>query len=191
MSSYRNSGPERHAIFGGSNYHWINYTPERMLEVYENSQAAERGTELHAYAQKAIELGIKQSRSKKTLNLYINDAIQFKMNPEVEVYYSPFFFGTADALSFDPFARVLRIHDLKTGTTPAHMEQLGVYAAFFYLQHSFNPNDYTTILRIYQNDDIAELIPDSQMIIDIMNTAVSFNEMLAYKYGDNQNGNLY
>ena len=50
-----------------------------------------------------------------------------KMTPEQILYYSDNCFGTADAILFRN--NFLRIHDLKTGKIPAHMEQLEIYAS--------------------------------------------------------------
>lgn len=61
--------------------------------------------------------------------MYVNDAIGFKMTPEQPLFYSENCFGTADAISYRN--KLLRIHDLKTGLIPAHMEQLMIYAALF------------------------------------------------------------
>lgn len=123
----------QHAFLGASKYHWINYTDDKLAESYQNFLAVQRGTELHAFAAQAIRHGIKLQKSAKTLNMYVNDAIGFKMTPEQVLYYSENCFGTADAISFrNDF---LRIHDLKTGTVPAHMEQLRIYAALFCLEY--------------------------------------------------------
>ena len=111
-----------HAFLSASNYHWINYSEEKVEETYSKWRAAQKGTKLHAFAADCIRLGQKLPRSKQTLNMYVNDAIGFKMTPEQILYYSPNCFGTADAIIFrNDF---LRIHDLKTGETPAKMEQL-------------------------------------------------------------------
>ena len=97
------------------------------------------GTRLHAWAKETIDLGIKQPRSKKTIYAYVNDAIGFRMSTEVVLYYSDRFFGTADAISFRN--GFLRIHDLKTGKTAVHMEQLEIYAALFCLEYRVKPGD--------------------------------------------------
>lgn len=47
----------KHAFLSPSNYHWVNYTEEKLHERYTASRAAQRGTELHALAHSAIELG--------------------------------------------------------------------------------------------------------------------------------------
>ena len=78
-------------------------------------------------------------------------------------------FGTADAISFNEKEKLLRIHDLKTGTTPAHMEQLMIYAALFCLEYHKNPKQFNTELRIYQNFDIIISNPTGDEIEDYMN----------------------
>ena len=116
-----------HAPFGASQSAWLRYDDEKILSVYSNMKAKEMGARLHAWAKETIDVGIKQPRSKTTIYAYVNDAIGFKMDTEVVLLYSPRFFGTADAICFRN--GVLRIHDLKTGKTPVHMEQLMTYAA--------------------------------------------------------------
>ena len=108
-----------HAFLGASKYHWLNYDEDKLRIIYANTQASAMGTRLHAFAAEAIDLGRKQPKNKETLNMYINDAIGFKMTPEVVLFYSENCFGTADAISFRNDK--LRIHDLKTGTIPAHV----------------------------------------------------------------------
>lgn len=54
-----------HAPFGASKSSWLRYSDEKVVEVYNNLQAAEMGTRLHEWAKQTIDLGIKQSRSKK------------------------------------------------------------------------------------------------------------------------------
>ena len=54
----------------------------------------------HAYAARSIRVGRKFSQSKKTLNAYINDAIDFHMLPEVGLYYSENCYCIADAIDF-------------------------------------------------------------------------------------------
>ena len=91
----------KHAFLSASKYHWIRYDEKRLAEVFRNSPAAERGTQLHALACQCIKLGVRLPRNRKTLNLYVNDAIGFGMTPEVPLYYSKNCFGTADAISYD------------------------------------------------------------------------------------------
>jgi hypothetical protein len=129
----------QHAMFSPSKPSWLRYDDNRAIEVFKNKQAKVIGTRVHAVASELIELGIKLGKSKKTLNMYVNDAIGYQMSPEVVLFYSERFFGTADAISFREDKKTkrlkLRIHDLKTGKVPADMEQLRVYAALFCLEY--------------------------------------------------------
>lgn len=68
----------KHAFLGASNYHWINYDSDKIINTYMRRQATLKGTALHELAAKLIELGQKLPKSKKTLNMYVNDAIGFK-----------------------------------------------------------------------------------------------------------------
>lgn len=166
----------QHAFLGASKYHWINYDAEKLTKTYTNFLATQRGTVLHDFASRCIKLGQKLPKSKKTLNMYVNDAIGFRMNPEQVLYYSNVCFGTADAISFRD--NVLRIHDFKSGSVPAHIEQLEVYAALFCLEYHVNPGDIEIELRIYQNNDILALEPDPSEIKAIMDKAVAFSELI-------------
>ena len=122
----------KHAFLSASSHHWLNYDEERLTERWLNAQAARRGTELHAFAHESIRLGIKLPNNQKTLNRYVNDAIGFRMRCEQVLYFSPNCFGTADAIALN--RETLRIHDLKTGVIPGHMEQLEIYAALFCME---------------------------------------------------------
>lgn len=165
-----------HAPFGASQSSWLRYSDDKALDVYKNLQAKIMGTRLHAWAKETIDLGIKQPRSKKTLYAYVNDAIGFKMDTEVVLYYSDNFFGTADSISFrDNF---LRIHDLKTGKTPVHMEQLEIYAALFCLEYKVRPGDIDMELRIYQNDEVIVFNPTAEDILPIMDKIVHLDKLL-------------
>ena len=165
-----------HAPFGASKSSWLRYSDDKIIEVYNNLQAAEMGTRLHEWAKQTIDLGIKQSRSKKTIYSYVNDAIGFNMSTEVVLFYSENFFGTADAISFRN--NFLRIHDLKTGRRPVHMEQLEIYAALFCLEYKIKPGDIRMELRIYQNDEILVHEPTAEDILPIMDKIVHVNKML-------------
>ena len=144
-----------HAVFGASQCSWINYDDDKFIERLNTLEAARQGTELHDLAAKCIKNKVQLKRSRKTLNLYVNDAIGYHMEPEVVLYYSENFYGTADSICFRN--NFLRIHDLKTGVTPAHIEQLEVYAAFFCLEYNVNPNTIEIELRLYQSDEIKVL----------------------------------
>lgn len=164
-----------HAPFSPSQPAWLRYDDNKAIESYSNRQAAEMGTRLHAWAKDTIDLGIKQPKSKKTLYTYVNDAIGYKMDTEVVLYYSPIFFGTADAIVFRN--GFLRIHDLKTGKTSVHMEQLMIYAALFCLEYKVKPGTIDMELRIYQNDDILVCNPTAEDIVPIIDKIVHLNKI--------------
>ena len=165
-----------HAPFSASQNSWLRYDDEKLLSSFANKKAAEMGTRLHAWAKETIDLGIKQPKSKKTLYAYVNDAIGFKMSTEVVLYYSDRFFGTADAICFRN--NVLRIHDLKTGITPVHIEQLEIYAALFCLEYKVKPGEIDIELRIYQNDEVLIHNPTAEDILPIMDKIVHLNKLL-------------
>lgn len=165
-----------HAPFGASQSAWLRYDDEKILATYNNMKAKEMGTRLHAWAKETIDLGIKQPRSKKTIYAYVNDAIGYKMDTEVVLFYSPRFFGTADSICFRN--GTLRIHDLKTGVTKVHMEQLMIYAALFCLEYKIKPSDIEIELRIYQSDEVLYHNPTAESISSIMDRIVYLDKML-------------
>lgn len=168
-----------HAPFSASQSSWLRYSDEKALTVYQNKKASEIGTKLHAWAKETIDLGIKQPRSKKTLYAYVNDAIGFKMSTEVVLYYSDYFFGTADAMSFRN--GVLRIHDLKTGKVGKiedHIEQLKVYAALFCLEYKIKPGEIKMELRLYKQDEVLVYNPTAEEILPVMDTIVHLNKIM-------------
>lgn len=165
-----------HAPFGASKSSWLRYSDEKIVDTYKNLKAAEIGTQLHEWAKQTIDLGIKQSRSKKTIYSYVNDAIGFNMSTEVVLYYSDNFFGTADAICFRN--NFLRIHDLKTGKRPVHIEQLEIYAALFCLEYKVKPTDIKIELRIYQNDEILYHEPEPEEIISVMEKIVHIDKII-------------
>lgn len=160
-----------HAFLSPSNHHWVNYDEEKLDKRYMTAMAAQRGTELHAYAHEAIRLKIKQVDNGTTLSSYVNDAIGFRMTPEQPLFYSYNCFGTADAISYRESC--LRIHDLKTGITKSSMYQLYIYAALFCLEYGIKPFEITIELRIYQNDDILVDHPDPDFITHVMDKIVT------------------
>jgi hypothetical protein len=165
-----------HAPFSPSQSSWLRYDDEKALEVYSNKKASEMGTLLHSWAKQTIDLRIKQPRSGKTLYAYVNDAIGFKMDTEVVLFYSDKFFGTADAICFRN--GVLRIHDLKTGKIKADMEQLEIYAALFCLEYKVKPGEISFELRIYQTDEVIVHNPTADRIAHIMDRIVHLNNLL-------------
>lgn len=111
-----------------------------------------------------------------TVRSFINDGIGYRMTSEQPLIFSDLFFGTADCISFRN--NELRIHDLKTGTLPAHMEQLEIYAALFCLEYKYHPKDISIELRIYQNDEILYSNPTSETICPIMDKIIAENKNL-------------
>ena len=166
----------KHAFLGASKWHWLNYDEEKLLETFKRSLAVERGTRLHALAAELISLGQKLPDEQLTLNLYVNDAINYKMRSEQVLYYSDNCFGTADAICFRN--KKLRIHDLKTGDTPTHMEQLLIYAALFCLEYKVKPGDISFELRIYQSNDALVCNPTAEDILPIMDRIKTFDRII-------------
>lgn len=166
----------QHAFLSPSNYHWINYTDERLVERYHTMRASVRGSKLHDFACEAIKLGIRLPANGETLSAYVNDAIKYKMEPEQVLYFSDNCFGTADAISFR--RNKLRIHDLKTGVTPTSERQLEVYAAIFCLEYGYRPFDINIELRIYQSDEVRVYEADPDNIAHIMDRIVTFDKRI-------------
>ena len=166
----------QHAFLCASKYHWVNYSDEKVADSYLKFLAVQKGTILHEFAAQCISLGQKLPKSNKTLNRYVNDAIGFKMVPEQVLYYSDNCFGTADTISFrDDF---LRIHDLKTGVTPANIKQLEIYAALFCLEYKIKPGNIGMELRIYQSDEIIFHEPTAEEILPIMDRIVTSDKII-------------
>jgi hypothetical protein len=171
----------KHAILSASKSTWLRYTDERMAEFVENLSAARRGTELHELASRCIKLRVPLENTGQTLNMYVNDAIGYRMTPELVLAYSQYAFGTADALSFRDY--ILRIFDLKTGQKLADGEQLEVYAAYFCLEYGIKPGDIKQYdLRIYQNDEIIPVPTSAEDIAYVMSRIVELNELIKKMY---------
>lgn len=166
----------KHAVMGASKHHWLNYSPEKMADVYRKMEAVKRGTELHELAAKLIQMGVRLPKNHNTLNMYVNDAIGFKMETEKLLYYSDNCFGTADTISFRK--NLLRVHDYKSGQNTASINQLRIYAALFCLEYRKNPEDIGIILRIYQNGSIVEEIPEPKDIKFVMDKIISFDKLI-------------
>lgn len=167
-----------HAFLGASKYHWLNYSDEKIAESYVKQQAIRQGTILHEFAAQCIKLNQKLPKSQKTLNMYVNDAIDYKMTPEQILYYSDNCFGTADTISFRK--KKLRIHDYKSGETPAHMEQLFIYAALFCLEYDIDPKTISFELRIYQSDSIFYDEPEGEKIQEIMDKIINADRIITH-----------
>lgn len=165
-----------HAFLGASKYHWINYDEEKLKDTYRKAIAAQRGTELHEFAAHCIRMKQRLYDEKKTLNMYVNDAINYNMTPEQILYYSENAFGTADTISFDN--TILRIHDYKSGAVPGHVEQLDIYAALFCLEYGISPFDIDIRLRIYQNDQKFKFKPNPEEIVLIKTKIINYDNII-------------
>ena len=76
----------QHAFLGASKYHWLNYDATKIAEAYRAAQAVQMGTRLHAFAAECIDLRQRLPKSRKTLNMYVNDAIGYNLKPEQVLY---------------------------------------------------------------------------------------------------------
>lgn len=166
-----------HAYLGASKYHWLNYDNEKLAATYRRFLKAQQGTELHAFAAQCIKLRQRLPRTNLTLNMHVNDAIGYRMTPEQVLYYSDNCFGTADAISFNK--DLLRIHDLKTGDIPAHIDQLEIYAALFCLEYNIRPGEIGMELRIYQANEILKYEPTADEILHIMDKIKVSDKIIA------------
>ncbi len=167
-----------HAFLSPSQHHWINYTPSRLVERWTSQQASLYGTMQHEYALREIKAG-RLSDLVGTVGMYINDAIEYKMECEQVLYYSENCFGTADTIAFR--YRKLRIHDLKTGVIPGSVHQLEIYAAIFCLEYELDPYNIKIELRIYQSDEVAIFDADPEDIKLIMDRIQEFDKIISYR----------
>jgi len=191
-----------HAFLGASAYHWLRWDEETLEKRYYGQFAQEIGTALHELAKDLINNRIKLAKNdKKIIDValsklaiprssydseeilidllpFVNDAIGFRMSAEVILFYSMMFFGTADAITFDEFNKILRIHDYKSGLTPAKFDQLMIYAALYCLEYKMNPFDFTTELRIYQNGEVLSLIAEPTEIEGVMSLGIEKNKAI-------------
>lgn len=190
----------KHALLSPSQPYWLNYEADELERLYFNSYAQSIGTSVHDLAQSLIDEGLKLRKNDQNvlmhhllnngypkevvdidrlfpnLRQYVNDGIGFHMTTEQPLIFSPKCFGTTDAISFRD--NVLRIHDLKTGKTPAKMEQLMIYAALFCLEYNIKPNDISIELCIYQDGEVLYHNPEPQEIIDIMHVIIEASSFI-------------
>ena len=190
----------RHAILAPSQPYWLRYSDDDLYQKYLANYAQSMGTSLHGLAETLISNRVKLKKNDKNVVLvhllkdhipraaidmdriydnfmtYVNDAIGFRLTPEQPLVYSEFCFGTADAISFKN--NFLRIHDYKSGTKEAKMEQLLIYAALFCLEYGVKPGTIEIELRIYQNDDIMVSNPGADDIAPIMDTIIHHDKYL-------------
>jgi len=165
-----------HAFLSASKYHWVNYDEDKIIASFSKYLATQRGTELHDFARRCIELKIKLPKIRRSLNMYVNDAIGYRMQPEQVLFYSVNSFGTADSICFRE--NLLRIHDLKTGVSPVSMVQLEIYSALFCLEYEIDPTSIDMELRIYQSDEISVHKPEGEDIRQIMDKIIAFDKIL-------------
>lgn len=196
----------KHAVLSPSTWRWINDDKDALLRRLSSQYAQTIGTILHAMAYKHIKYRIKMSKFDKkhimlellsngvpgyvvnqydldsifeNLMAYVNDGIGFNMTPEVVLYYTDNFFGTADSIAYNEKTKTLRIHDYKSGVVPAHMEQLGIYAALFCLEYRIKPYEIAeTELRIYQNGEILFHNPTADEIKDFADKIIAHDTFI-------------
>ena len=195
----------KHAIFSASSWYWLNDEPDELVNRLCSQYATVIGTILHNVARKHIKYRIKLHKYDKNnvvlellssgipalvvdtidfdsmfdnLMAYVNDCIGFRMEPEVVLAYSDNFYGTTDAIVFSERDRFLRIHDYKSGVTPANMNQLKIYAALFCLEYGFKPGFISTELRIYQSNEVIIAEPEADEIAPIMDKIVTTDKFL-------------
>lgn len=194
----------KHAFLGASKYQWLNYDDETLNARYISQFSQQIGTIIHAYAADLIKHRIRLHKSDRVAiqtelvrhgipdyafdvnhileNLvpYVNDGISFKMEPEQVLYYSDICFGTADTIQYYEKTKKLRIHDLKTGSIPAHWEQLEIYAALFFLEYGkrldIRPGEVETELRIYQNGETNIFKPETNELVPFIDAVVTANK---------------
>lgn len=189
----------RHAFLSPSSPYWMNDDENSLIQRLVSSYATQVGTICHSFAARFIKHRYSMSKfDRKHLVMelienripesvvsripivdilnnmicYVNDSVDFGMSPEVALKYSDYCFGHADACGFDEDQRILRIHDLKNGSTPAKMEQLLSYAALFLLEYGpimdITPNNISADLRIYQGCKIIQAIPTKEDLMTVM-----------------------
>ena len=195
----------KHAILSASSWRWLNDDQDSLIKRISSQYAQTIGTILHAIAYKHIKYRIKMNKYDKknvmmellangvpsivvdsidfdsmfdNLMAYINDGVGFKMHPEVVLYYSDNFFGTADAIAYNENERFLRIHDYKSGVIPAHIEQLEIYAALFCLEYRFKPSEIDIRLQIYQNNEVLCHDPGPDEIRDAIDKIIDFDKFI-------------
>lgn len=201
----------KHAMLSPSGYSWVNWDDAKVEERYFNSYATQIGTALHELAETAITNGL-QIKDEDTnlvlfkmisagipteviahfdllpalsnLQAFVNDALAYGMKSEQILYYSDIAFGTADAIEYYSKSKLLRIHDYKSGITPAHIEQLRCYAALFCLEYKKNPEDISIELRLYQSGEVLIENPDPNDIRLIMDRIVTATEIVKAIRGD-------
>lgn len=161
-----------HSFLSPSKHYWINYDEEKLKDSYGSYRAQERGTMLHEFAAKCIELKQKLAIENRTLNMYVNDCIDLNLVPEQPLFYSRNCFGTMDCGNIED--GIIMVSDYKSGVTPASMDQLKIYVAIMCLEYhiDFRTDIKRAELRLYQNDDVEISIPSVEEIEYIINKII-------------------
>ena len=211
----------KHSILSPSQNSWLRYSDvdnySSLMRRCVAEYSATAGTIIHDYAQQRIfnklpmsgeeqnavmlELlrngiplyAIDISQFYQTLVEYVNDTIDYGMDPEVTLYYSNNAFGTCDAIRY--YRRNLRIHDLKTGIKPAGFDQLIVYAAYFFLEYGkkmkLKPENVDTELRLYQSSEISICHPAIEDIYAAIDKIVELDPVIdIFKSGGLRNDRI-
>lgn len=166
-----------HAFLAPSRYHWLNYSEDKLIQTYKNHKKVGLGTEYHEVASRLINLAIRLPNTAASFNSFVNDAIGYKMDSEVLLYYSPNCYGTVDAISFNK--GLLRIHDLKTGTAGTSMNQLLIYASLFVLDYGVSTRELKGVeLRIYQNSEVTEFFPSPKEVFAVVSVIVRSDKII-------------
>jgi hypothetical protein len=169
----------KHSFLAPSSPAWLRYDDQKLERRFVEHLAHLRGVEEHAFAASAIKLGHRMEEAPKTINMYVNDCIGWRMKPEVQLYWSDFCFGQADAIGFVESQLKLRVSDLKTGKTPANMDQLVSYAALFCLEYEYpKPWELDIELRIYQSNKIKLHVPDGDEVFRAMDRILTGTRLL-------------
>lgn len=196
-----------HAFLGASTYSWINWTDAIFEQRFKNQYATTIGTAIHELASKCIKSRTKLNKNDRHLidltlynagvpksvydaddiltNLipFVNDSIGYHMYSEIVLYYSMFCYGTTDAIGYDEKNKILRVHDYKSGSNIAKIEQLHIYTALFCLEYHINPKTLTRIEnRIYQNFNVLEDYPEPETILKYMELIKTRSEMAQKLY---------
>lgn len=210
-----------HTFISPSKHYMMSYNREQLFKAWRATWATTIGDYLHLYARDRIRCKNKVTRyDRKEVEFellrkgvpanafdmaiifenfknYVNDAIGFQLRPEQALKYSTIG-GTADAISFEEvkgkeYTGILRIHDYKSGLTPASMKQLEGYAALYHLEYKRKPGLTKTILRIYQSvldedgevfADIREEEPEPELIAQRMDIYVTQDKWYRGFIGD-------
>lgn len=190
-----------HALLSPSQSSWLYYDEdESFFKKYVSSHAQILGTTLHEYAEKRINYKLKlrkqddndvmfylldhgiprnvvdMDRIYPNLMNYVNDAIGYRMDTEIILFYSNNIFGTADAIKITK--NEIRIHDYKSGVTPAHMEQLEIYDALACLEYKLDPAKYSHELRLYHSGEIIASNPEPDVIKMTMEKIEHFDKII-------------